>query len=100
MKIAALFAGLAMLAGMGQAQVVNRQVQQQKRIKRGVATEQLTKEEAAKLERKEAATNRQIERDRVDGGRMTASERAKANRQLNRNSKQIYKEKHDEQKRQ
>jgi hypothetical protein len=68
MKIATFFAAAVLLTGLGQAQVAKRQVQQQRRIKEGVATGKLTKEEAAKLERKQAATTRQIRRDRVDGG--------------------------------
>ena len=94
MKILLLLA-LAAAVIPADAQVANRQGRQQGRIAEGKASGELTQEEAAKLNRKAAATRRQTMRDRVDGGGFTAAERARANRKLNRQSKEIYKEKHD-----
>ena len=84
---------------VGESQVPQRQGTQQKRIREGVATGELTNKEAIKLEREQGRINREIERDRVDGGRFTSAERKKANRKLNRSSAKIYHEKHDPQKR-
>jgi hypothetical protein len=83
----------------GEAQVLQRQGTQQKRIRQGVVSGELTRDETIKLQREQARMNREIRRDRVDGGRFTGAERAKANRKLNRTSGKIYREKHDSQKR-
>jgi hypothetical protein len=99
MKILLLLAAVLMVAP-ADAQIANRQARQQGRIAEGKASGELTKEEAAKLNRKAAATRRQTRRDRVDGGGLSAAERAKANRKLNSQSKEIYKEKHDGDKKQ
>ena len=55
-------------------------------------------EETARLETKEAALNKEIRRDRRDGGKLTRAERRKINRQQNALSRQIARQKHDAQK--
>ncbi len=72
-----------------------RQMNQQRRIGQGVRSGQLTAGETARLERKETRLNREIRRDRVDGGGLMVKERTKINRQQNRLSRQIYRQKHD-----
>lgn len=76
-----------------------RQKKQQKRIHQGVKTGELTKQEALKLEAKEAKLHRQIRKDRKDRGGLTPKERAQINKKQNKLSKEIYKDKHDKQKR-
>lgn len=79
------------------AQVAERQVNQQKRIKQGVKSGELTKKEARKLERKEAQLHREIVKDRADGPGLTPRERAKIDAKQDKMSRQIYKQKHDAQ---
>lgn len=74
-----------------------RQRMQQKRIGAGIENGQLTAREAARLEKKEAKLNREIRRDRRDGGGLTARERRKIDRQQDRMSREIYRQKHDKQ---
>jgi IS30 family transposase len=83
----------------GESQIPQKQGAQQRRIRQGVASGELTRKEAIKLEREQGRINREIQRDRLDGGGLTATERKKANRKLNRSSTKIYREKHDPQKR-
>jgi hypothetical protein len=80
----------------GPGRIRNRKENQQDRIAQGVKSGQLTAGETAKLERKEGALN-QEERDmrRLDGGKLTPQDRRTINRQQNRLSRQIYREKHD-----
>jgi hypothetical protein len=62
-----------------------------------VGTGQLTPRETIRLERQEARLNREIRRDRHDGGGLGLRERHKINRQQNRLSREIYRQKHDRQ---
>lgn len=93
--LAILFAGSAR-AG----EIQNRKSNQQQRIAQGVKSGQLTAGETAKLESKEAGINRE-ERAmrRADGGKLTAGDRKVINQQQNQVSRQIYREKHDGEKR-
>jgi len=78
------------------SEVGKRQENQQDRIAQGVKSGQLTAGEAARLERHEAGVNHEIARDRAaNGGKLTAQERAQINRQENRNSRAIYRDKHN-----
>ena len=70
---------------------------QQRRIGQGVSSGQLTKPETLRLERNSARIHRSIVKDRHDGGVFTPRERAKAQRKLNRQSRAIYRQKHDAQ---
>jgi hypothetical protein len=81
--------------GAGAQTIQDRQRDQQRRINEGVATRTLTPAEAARLEREQAALNREIRRDRVDGGGLTPAERARINRQQDRLRREIFAEKHD-----
>jgi hypothetical protein len=87
-----LGAGLALAGG-----VKGRQVQQQRRIAQGVRSGELTRAEARRVERNAARIHRSVVRDRVDGGVFTPRERAKAQRRLNKQSRAIYRQKHDAQ---
>jgi len=83
-----------LLAAAGEIQ--KRQENQQDRIAAGIASGQLTAREAASLERKEVKLNGEIKDFRQDnGGKLTAREYAKVNRQLNALSTNIYRDKHN-----
>lgn len=75
-----------------------RQKNQQKRIADGVASGELTKGEAKKLERKERKLHREIKKDRADGGGLTTKERVKIEHKQDKLSDEIAREKHDKQK--
>jgi len=84
-------------AGVVQAQEIQeRKENQQDRIANGVANGSLTPQETANLEHKEAALNGETRRDRrQNGGNLTNKEKAKINRQQNKLSRNIYRDKHN-----
>ncbi|MBZ5606969.1 MAG: hypothetical protein LAP38_01820 [Acidobacteriia bacterium] len=74
----------------------DRKENQQDRIAQGVKSGSLAPNEAAHLEHKESNLNKEIRHDRKqNGGNLTNKEKAQVNRQQNRLSKNIYKQKHD-----
>jgi predicted transglutaminase-like cysteine proteinase len=76
--------------------VRQRQENQHDRIANGVKSGQLTKGEAAHLERNQARINHQVRADRqANGGKLTPQERAQVTREQNRQSRQIYRAKHN-----
>src|SRR5215475_4887584 len=78
------------------SEVGKREENQQDRIANGVKSGQLTAGETSKLETKEAAINGEVKADRAaNGGKLTAAEKARVNRQQDRLSKQIYDDKHN-----
>ena len=78
------------------AEVDQREANQQARISQGVRSGQLTEGETAHLENREAHISNEIARDRAaNGGHLTAAERAKVNRQQDRTSAAIYRDKHN-----
>lgn len=78
--------------------VGQRERAQQQRIAQGIKSGSLTPGETAKLEKKEAGLNREVNGMRQEnGGRLNAADRKVINQQQNGLSKQIYKEKHDAQ---
>lgn len=76
-----------------------RQRRQQRRIAQGVKSGELTAKEGARLERREAGIERREQQMRASDGKFTKGERKAVQKQLNSTSKQIYKEKHDRQRR-
>ena len=81
---------------LAQNEVNERQRNQQKRIGEGVENGSLTAGETAHLEKQEAAIHHEVKTDRkANGGTLTAQERRQVNRQQNRESKRIYKDKHN-----
>src|SRR5205823_3046956 len=72
-----------------------REQNQQKRIAAGEVSGSLTSAEAARLERQQARFERQEHRDRVSGGGLSAQERRQLNREQNRESRAIYRKKHN-----
>jgi hypothetical protein len=78
------------------SEVGKRAENQQDRIAQGIKSGQLTAGETAHLENNEAKINTEVRNDRAaNGGKLTAKERAQVNRQQNRTSRQIYRDKHN-----
>ena len=83
---------------LAQNEINERQRNQQKRIGEGVENDSLTPKETTHLEKQEAAIHHQVKTERqANGGTLTAQERRQVNRQQNRESKRIYRQKHDAQ---
>jgi hypothetical protein len=78
------------------SEVGKRAENQQDRIAQGIKRGQLTAGEAAHLENNEAKINKEVRNDRAaNGGKLTPQERKQVNRQQNRMSRQIYRDKHN-----
>jgi hypothetical protein len=81
---------------LAQNEVNDRQRNQQERIGQGVESGSLTAGETAHLEKQEAAIHHEVKTDRqATGGTLTAQERRQVNRQQNRESRRIYRDKHN-----
>jgi len=78
------------------ADVVQRDVNQQKRIEQGLQSGQLTTKEAAKLEQGEARIEKMEQRADADG-KMTDAEKRRIEQAQNKESQQIYQDKHNAQ---
>ncbi len=76
--------------------VTRRQANQQDRIAQGVRSGELTSRETAHLETREAKIQHDKKMAKSDGV-VTHAERAKLNREENRTSRAIYRQKHDAQ---
>src|SRR3984957_10716692 len=85
------------LVSTGKAQEIQqRKENQQDRIANGVTNGSLTPHETANLEHKEAGLNHEIRHDRKqNGGNLTNKEKAQINRQQNKLSRNIYRDKHN-----
>jgi hypothetical protein len=80
----------------GKSEVGQRQENQQDRIAQGIKSGQLTAGETAKLENNQRGINQQVRADRAaNGGKLTAGEKAQVNREQNRQSRNIYRDKHN-----
>lgn len=73
-----------------------RQAEQQKRIDQGVKSGELTRREAARLEKGQAKVRRMENKVKADGV-VTAKERKQITREQDKQSKRIVHEKHDKQ---
>ncbi len=71
-----------------------RQANQQQRIAQGIQSGQLTAQEAAKLEQKEAKLQADKQLAKTDGV-VTQKEKVKLQREAKRNSRAIYRKKHN-----
>ncbi len=83
---------------MTEAGIHQRQVRQQNRIYQGVRSGELTRGEFRGLEKEQYRIQRDKQRARSDGD-FSQRERARIQRELNHSSRDIYREKHDEQER-
>ena len=78
------------------SEVGKREENQQDRIANGIKSGQLTAGEAAHLESNETKINNEVRTDRAENdGKLTAQEKKQVNQQQNRQSKQIYRAKHN-----
>ena len=103
--VAAVVAAVVLAAGAAYAQdppaqppSVNQRLENQKdRIQAGVSSDQLTKREAARAGRRDRAIHLMELKDRqANGGTLTDQEKAELNRALNRNSRRITRERHND----
>jgi hypothetical protein len=86
----------ARTAHYGNGVIGQRRENQQDRIAQGIRSGQMTPGEASRQERREQGLNREIAGMRqANGGRLSPGERNLVNRQQNRQSRQIYREKHN-----
>src|SRR5947199_386577 len=97
LKLTAIAAALFCGSAFAQTGTVQRDVNQQERIEQGVASGELTNREAARLERGQARDNAAQARAGADGY-VGPNEQRRLQRQENRQSRRIYREKHDAQK--
>lgn len=87
--------GLTSLACAANAsEVVQRDVNQQKRIEQGLQSGQLTAQETAKLEHSESQISR-VEANALKDGNLSPAEQRRLNRLENQTSAQIYRDKHN-----
>ena len=88
---------LAAATAFAQQGEVNKRIENQKdRIEAGVDQGQLTDKEAARVERHDKEIHAQEKKDRKEnGGNLTNKEKAQLNRELNRNSRQIHRARHN-----
>src|SRR5580698_7649052 len=87
---------MSAIAWAQDGEIQQRKENQQDRIANGVANGSLTPHETANLENKESALNRETRRDRrQNGGNLTNNQKARINRQQNRLSGNIYRDKHN-----
>ena len=89
--------GLSALA-QSTPSVDRREHRQQRRIRHGVRSGELTRREARRLEAQQARTRRMEHRAKADGT-VTRRERARLQHRENRTSRRIYRQKHDNQNR-
>lgn len=75
----------------------HREQRQQKRVRQGIKSGELTARETYKLEKQQAKLRRTEAGYRRSGNGLTPKERYKLQRQLNRSSRTIYRQKHDRQ---
>jgi len=79
-------------------QVNRREAKQQQRIGNGVKSGKLNSQQAAHLEKREASVQNREQKDMAKhNGHLTKAEQKGINRQQNRISKNIYKDKHPQQ---
>lgn len=93
--LAAVFILGASTVSMAGSHSINaRERNQQRRINQGIRSGELTRREARRLEANEARIRTDERFARADG-KVTPRERARLQRELNRESRGIYRQKHD-----
>ena len=94
--VIAAFALPALAQTTSTPRIDQRQFNQEKRIDQGEKSGQLTKKEAAKLEKGQAHVQK-MEDKAVSDGKVTAKERHKIEHAQDKQSQRIYRQKHDKQ---
>ena len=94
--LAAAFVAPAAAQTQSTPRIDQRQQNQERRIEQGVNSGALNEREAARLERGQDRVQRMEDRA-VSDGKVTARERARIEHQQNKQSRRIYRQKHDRQ---
>ena len=94
--VIAAFALPALAQTQSTPRIDQRQQNQERRIEQGEKSGALNKREAARLEKGQARVQK-MENKAVADGKVTPKERARIEQAQNKESKRIYKEKHDKQ---
>ena len=101
LSLAALLAATIALPAAAQTQstprIDQRQANQERRIEQGEKSGALTQKEAARLEKGQAHVQK-MENKAVADGKVTKKERARIEKAQDKQSRHIYREKHDKQK--
>ena len=97
--VAVFVLGISGLAMAGPRGINHREYREQQRINQGIRSGELTRHEAERLEAGMAKIRTDERFDRMSGGGINRRERAQLNRELNRESRGIYHQKHDGQER-
>lgn len=92
-----LCAALVPMTSLAAPRQVNQRLEnQQDRINQGIKSGELTRKEAGNLEAKDARIKNNERFDRKqDNGKLTPADRKSLNKQLNKASRNIYKDKHN-----
>jgi len=96
LAVAVLLVGASAVAMAGPRGINRREHSEQQRINQGIHSGELTRVEARRLEAGLSRIRRDERRARSDGY-VSSSERARLDRELTRESRHIYRQKHDEQ---
>jgi len=96
LAVAAAFALPALAQTQSTPRIDQRQANQERRIEQGEKSGALTKKEANKLEKGQAHVQK-MENKAVADGKVTAKERERIEHAQNKQSREIYKQKHDKQ---
>lgn len=94
----ALSAFAASAAGTDTPRIDQRQANQEQRVDKGVASGELTKREARRMNRQQNMVNKAEDRAKADGV-VTAQEKQRLTKAQNKTSRHIYRQKHDAQQR-
>ena len=96
LTIAAVFVlGVSAVAMAGPRGINNREHREQQRINQGIRSGELTRREAVRLEEGMARIRTDERYARITGGGISPRERARLEREMNRESRAIYRQKHD-----
>lgn len=90
--------GAASAPGTHTPRIDARQAKQEKRVDQGIASGELTKREARRMNRQQAAVNKAEDKAKADGT-VTAQERRRLTKAQNQTSRNIHRQKHDAQER-
>jgi hypothetical protein len=90
--------GAASAPGTNTPRIDARQARQEQRIDQGVASGELTRREARRMNRQQAAVNKAEDQAKADGT-VTAQERRRLTKAQNATSRHIQRQKHDAQER-
>ena len=97
-KIVSFFIATGIVLGVStvsMAGINHREHREQQRINQGIRNGELTRREAVRLEQGMAKIRTDERYARLSGGGISPRERARLDREMNRESRAIYRQKHD-----